>query len=142
MNNSRQELKNIENHPIENEKVSTNYYKNLSKSQLEACSSLAEQLICLRNDLDKTHVENIKIQKMHNRSLDSPNLSLRSETPLCESDRSSECPMPLNIMPKPIALNSELNNKNISKKHPPRSSLGSITNQNRPPSQQRSTRKI
>ena len=65
---------------------------------------MAEQLICLRNDLDKSHAENLKIQRQQNHSFESLNVSRRSEADVVDTGRVLECPMPLSVQPKPIVM--------------------------------------
>ena len=46
----------------------TEYFKKLSDQNLEQCGTLAEQLICLRNDLDKSHFDILRIQRERSNS--------------------------------------------------------------------------
>ena len=38
----------------------------MSKENIEQCGTLAEQLICLRNDLDKSHFDILRIKRKKN----------------------------------------------------------------------------
>ena len=47
---------------------STEYYKKMSERQLKESSKLAEQLICLRSDMEKQHVEIIRHRRQNSSS--------------------------------------------------------------------------
>jgi hypothetical protein len=47
----------------------TEYFKKLSDRNLEQCGTLAEQLICLRNDLDRSRFDVLRIQRQRSSSL-------------------------------------------------------------------------
>ena len=47
-------------HNCNNDNSTSDYYKLLYEKHLEESSRLAEQLICLRSDLDKSSIEKLK----------------------------------------------------------------------------------
>lgn len=46
----------------------TEYFKKLSDRNLEQCGTLAEQLICLRSDLDRSRFDVLRIQRLNSAS--------------------------------------------------------------------------
>ena len=89
------------------------FYKQLSQKRLEQCSSFAEQLICLRNDLDKSSLNCIKMQRQHSFSTDSMMSSspprLATQKSEDESDLVSDNPpKPLAIQPRPTPADCSL----------------------------------
>lgn len=61
----REENKKLRKFQEENSKSSEaiNYYKNIAEIKFRECSALAEQIICLRTDLDRLHSKYLKAQK-------------------------------------------------------------------------------
>ena len=49
----------------------TQFFKKMSEKNLEQCGTLAEQVICLRNDLDRSNLDILKIQKQRSSSVTS-----------------------------------------------------------------------
>lgn len=41
------------------------YYKKLAEAKFRECSALAEEIICLRTDLDRSHTNYLRIQRQH-----------------------------------------------------------------------------
>ncbi len=69
------------------------FFKKQSQKSLEQCGTLAEQLICLRNDLDRSHFDMIKIQRQRSTSLTSY-YSCSPSLPLTKSESEFELLMP------------------------------------------------
>ena len=53
----------ISHNTLKGDEHQIDYFKKMSAKNLEQFGSLAEQLICLRNDLDKSHFDIMKIQR-------------------------------------------------------------------------------
>lgn len=92
--------KQINKHPIQD----VNYYKELSAKRLQESTHLAEQLICLRSDLDKKSFELIKIQKPYNTGAENPEDSTMKEI----SIGNEKPPEPLTHRPLPYPLNDKI----------------------------------
>ncbi len=80
----------------------TELLRRLSHKQVEQYGTLAEQLICLRGDLDKSRFDMLRIQRQHSTSLDtiqpySPYFSLKPLEADCVSD---DPPKPRTLAPR------------------------------------------
>lgn len=87
------------------------YFRRMSAKNLEQCGTLAEQLICLRNDLDKSHFDMLKIKKQSTSSLSCyHNASFESELKKTESSLDLLQPEPHSIQPRAFSSKSQLCN--------------------------------
>ena len=82
------------------------YYKQLYQNHLDQCSTLAEQLICLRSDLDKSNT--ILLKKGSVSDMSCPG-SEKKQSRICSNNNSyiqkssvvEELPRPVKTMPQP-----------------------------------------
>ncbi len=109
-------------HPHEGS--SAEYYKQLYQKHLNQCSSLAEQLICLRSDMDKStpiimksSVLDSPICSSSKPSMHSSNVSMHKE----HKYEKEELPLPINEMPRPYKNDKK---QPSTFEHPRSNSLG------------------
>jgi len=100
-NNDRQ----IETLPDEISDRQTEFFKKMSEKNLEQAGTLAEQLICLRSDLDRSHFDILRIQRQRSTSLSACG-TYTSELGLKKSESDCELLKPNIHPPKPLKMDS------------------------------------
>jgi hypothetical protein len=85
---------------------SAEYYKQLYQNHLDQCSTLAEQLICLRSDLDKSNTILLKKGSVSDMSCPAsekkpPRLCSNNSSYIQQSSVVEELPRPIRAMPQP-----------------------------------------